>query len=131
MNKNFILADSVGIQVENNYYDLHNCFDLVGLEVDFIFNKVRVRFMPHDKECSKDGDLTISFSGVDYLDVSPGVLKNMVRDVAEVGYKNPEDFDHDWLLAEDRMNKADHLFFRMAGDEYIRVHGDSAMLGKV
>lgn len=130
MNKNFSLADAVAVQVGSEYYDLHNCFDLAGVAVSFIDRKVEVRFVSNDRSCSEKvaKDLFISFTNVDYIDVSPGVLKNMIRDVSELGYKRPDDFDHDWLMSEVQKEETDHFFIRLAGDEFIRVHGVSAVL---
>lgn len=130
MKMNFSLPDAVAVQSGSEYYDLHNCFDLVGFTVSFTDRKVEVKFGYNDRlGCKKIAtDLIISFLDVDYIDVSSGVLRNMIRDISELGYKKPDDFDHDWLMSEGQKSETDHFFIRMAGDEYIRVHGVSAVL---
>ena len=130
MKMNFSLSDAVAIQAGSEYYDLHNCFDLVGLTVSFTERKVEVQFgFSNRSGCEKIAtDLIISFFDVDYVDFSSGILRNMIRDISELGYKKPDDFDHDWLMSEDQKSETDHFFIRLSGDEYIRVHGVSAVL---
>lgn len=55
--------------------------------------------------------------------MSAGVLKNMIRDISELGYKESGNFDHDWLMSEGQKSETDHFFIRLAGDEFIRIHG--------
>jgi hypothetical protein len=129
MTKNFRVADAVAIEVGDIYADLHNDFDLRSLEIDFAEKAVRLVFARAvdargSYSCSR---LTLTFVGVDYLNASPGAIAVMGRDVSEIGYKEPLDFDYDWLMGESQASPADHFFLRFAGDEFIRLHGASAL----
>ena len=42
MNKNFVVADPVGIELDKVYLDLHNYFELQSLEMDFSQKMVRI-----------------------------------------------------------------------------------------
>jgi len=128
MNKNFCVADAVAIQVGGVYADLHNDFNLHSLEIEFTEKVVRLVFTRTvasrgSNSCRR---LTLTFVGLDYLSASPEVITTMARDIAEIGYKGPLDFDHDWLMSEGQAMSADHFFLRLAGDEFVRLHGASA-----
>lgn len=124
MKKNFSVLDGVAIQAERNYCDLHNDFDLRQLSVDFIDRTICLRFTRSSSAGSSSSVecLVLDFVDVDYLDVSTGVLREMIQNIVEVGYKSPEDFDHDWLMNESQATTAAHLFLRLSGDEFIRLH---------
>ena len=128
MAKNFCVVDAVAIEVGSIYADLHNDFELRSLEIDFtekVFRLVFARAVGArgPNSCSR---LTLTFIGVDYLSVSPGAIAAIARDITEMGYKGPLDFDHDWLMSEGQASSADHFFLRLTGDEFIRLHGASA-----
>lgn len=131
METNFVLNnDSISIQAGDQYFDLHNCFDLSGLAIDFAGRQVTLSFnsnqiSPKDKT---GATLRLVFSEVDFLSLSSGVAMKMVRDIAELGYKPKNDLDHNWLVSEKNRGLDDHLFIRLAGDEFIRIHGTTAEL---
>jgi hypothetical protein len=129
MDKNFSIANAVAIRVGNDECDLHNDFDLTLLEVDLARRNLRLTFTWAIEAAApnRNRHLTLAFNEVEFLNVSGGVLGKMVRDVVELGYKSPEDFDHDWLMRERQASPPDHLFVRLAGDEFIRVHSRSAL----
>lgn len=129
MNRNFSIADAVAIQVDGSYSDLHNDFDLCELTVNFLERLVRLRF-DRTRNAGPSPNvrrLVLEFVEVDYLDVSPGVLRMMTCYFNEVGYKSPQDFDHDWLMPESQSGIADHIFLRLSGDEFIRLHSNKAI----
>ena len=131
MKTNFVLNDdSVSVQTGDQYFDLHNCFDLSGLEIDFAKKQVTLLLTSSDVTLMNKSPKTLRllFSEVDFCYVSNGTTEKMVRDIAELGYKRPNDFDHNWLVNEKNKSPDDHLFIRLAGDEFIRVHGETAKL---
>lgn len=126
MDRNFSVADAVGIQVSGSYFDLHNDFYLCELTVTLIDRNVCLQFNRRDDsgDSADEQVLLLKFIDVDYLDVSPGVLRMMICDIVELGYKKASDFDHDWLMSEHQAVAADHFFLRLSGDEFIRIHGN-------
>lgn len=129
MKKNFLITDAVAVQIENDHCDLHNDFDLALFEVNLAKKCLRLTFTRSSEAAIKNRNyyLALLFSEVDYLNVSNGVLGKMVSDIVEIGYKSPDDVDHDWLMKESQASPADHLFFRLAGDQFIRVHSKFAL----
>ena len=59
--------------------------------------------------------------------MSPGAIAQVSHEISELGYKEPLDFDHDWILSEDQASSADHFFLRLGGDEFIRLHSDAVI----
>jgi hypothetical protein len=129
MEKNFLIEGNVCVQSGSEQYDLHNYFSLVDVLVDTYEHSAMLRFKSDDCHAiNSNVTLVMIFSCIDYLDISPSVLKGEFMGVEELGYKPPDDFDHDWLVAERKSNKEFHFFIRLIGDEYIRVHAKSAEL---
>lgn len=129
MDKNFLIEGNVCVQRGSEQYDLHNYFSLVDVFVDIYDRSAMLRFKSNDCHAiNPNVNLLMVFLCIDYLDISSGVLKGKFMDVEELGYKPSDDFDHDWLVAERKSNKEFHFFIRLIGDEYIRVHANSAEL---
>ena len=128
MNTNFSILDSVGLQAQDNYCDLHNNFYLGVLTVVLKNKIVLLQFeRSHDTGPSADVDrIVLKFVEVDYMQVSSGVFSSMIRDIHEIGYKKPDDFDYNWLMSGTEINAEDHLVFRLTDDEIIRVHSFAA-----
>jgi hypothetical protein len=73
------------------------------------------------------GRVELRFLDVDFVRLSEGALTASNSEIGEMGYKNPTDFDHDWLIGEDEASAADHFFLRLGNDEFIRVHSRSVV----
>ena len=122
--------DSISVQVGDHYFDLHNCFDLTGLAVDFVQKQVTLSFTGFQPEALSKHvmKLELMVLDIDFLSLSNGAISKMSSDVEELGYKPFNDFDHDWLVNEKSMKSTDHLFIRLAEDEFVRIHGKSAQV---
>lgn len=130
MKRNFVIRDAVAVDASEMYADLHNDFDLSEVSIFFGNRQVVLRFERYAGASSKTSpeSVILEVSDVDFLSVSADALGVMNRDVVEIGYKSPGDFDHDWLITEGKSEEEDHLFIRLTGDGFIRVHGDAAMV---
>src|SRR6188472_4071203 len=98
MNKNFIVADdAVGIEIADQYFDLHNDFDLSEMVIGFGDKRLRLRFTRYAtaSPSAKAADLELRFEDVDYLNLSAGFVRKLPHEVAEFGYKQADDFDYD------------------------------------
>lgn len=130
MDKNFVIDNSVGIEVEGLLYDLHNFYDFKELKVEVIVNAVSLLFSvgaEFEKEQKNKGvAISIKFLDVDYFELSPDFTSRLTQDLEEIGYKNPGDKDIDWLVGEKKSTEADHLLFRFANDEFLRIHAKKA-----
>ncbi|TVQ84918.1 MAG: hypothetical protein EA357_01630 [Micavibrio sp.] len=103
-------------------YDLHNLYDFVGVILKTKDRYLQLLFSPNSEYGEKEPPVLLNFEDVDYLEFSPDFGTRTLSGLAEIGYKNPEDRDDDWLLNEEQAASGDHLFFRMDGDEFVRLH---------
>lgn len=129
MLKDFVVEDdSVGILTQRKHVDLHNEFGLEHIHFSLQENMVelgftRTFFGPTALQTTK---LLLQFIEVDWIQISPRILSSK-GEVVEIGYKEPSDTNHDWLLTEQQASPEAHFFLRLLGDdEFIRVHARRA-----
>lgn len=129
MIRNFRIVDAVAIQVGSVFADLHNHFDLSSLDIDFAAKTVRILFTRtiDAQNYSSCRRLALDFADVDYLCVHLGKGGDVWSNVEEMGYKEPSDFNHDWLMNDAKAGVAEHFFLRLADDRFVRVHGSTAL----
>lgn len=114
---------------ETMSFDLHNNYDFKA--VDFHIASKTFSLIFESASCmefkgKKADTLMIRFIDVDYLKFSDGFVQHVTHDLAEIGYKNPQDNDLDWLMGEKNCEALDHMIFRFANDEYIKLHSSSS-----
>ncbi len=127
MKKNFRIGQSNELIQQGIVYDLHNMYDFVKLVFTLKSRNLQLLFEP----CEEYKDLQavrLIFEQVDYLVLSPDFFIREVTCLDEVGYKSPGDHDDEWLMNEQQATCSDHLFFRMLGGNYIRIHSQHAFL---
>lgn len=127
MQKNFRVGKNNELIHEGRVYDLHNQYDFGGLFMDGR-GMLRLLFKANAEHGAGLPSIGVEFHDVDYLELSESFASAVVPDLDEVGYKNPGDWDDNWLLSEKQAGAASHLFFRFSGDHYLRVHSGSARL---
>jgi hypothetical protein len=127
MLKDFVIDDdSVGIRAQGNYVDLHNEFDLAEIRLNPRKSCVELEFVRSFSGPTKSlARLLLQFHEVDWIQISPGAL-SCDGEVLELGYKEPSDKNHDWLLHEKQASPDAHLFLRLSKDEFVRVHARKA-----
>ena len=123
MIKNFKVMDAVALSFNNNYFDLHNNFKITHLQINK--RDLEIQFVSL-KSDAKNKHIEIKFSELSYFESDVFPLANGYLFVSEIGYKNPEDMDRDWLLGENLSAPADHLFFRFDGDHFLRIFYQTA-----
>lgn len=120
----------MGIEINGCVYELHNFYDFRELRVDVGNNVVSLLFSINTKAAKElnDGvvEILIKFQDIDYFEVSPKFASNLTYDLEEIGYKNSDDRDVDWLISENKSTDADHLLFRFVNDEFIRIHAKNS-----
>ena len=124
MLKDFVIADSVAIQTQEKYVDLHNEFDLTEVRIDLREHKIEIEFAVVEQR-GAPAKITLRFTEVDWMQRSPEALK-YPGCIEELGYKEPLDNDHDWLISESQASPRAHLFIRLPEDEFIRIHSKRA-----
>ena len=134
MRREFKIDNQIAIVGDDYYYDLHNCYDLKGLELDWSKKQVAINFIKVSGEWVKHEDpsrIEILFNGVKYFEVSRDFFLKNSYSLEEIGFKNSEDKDDSWLLSEEQAAADDHLFIRLENDEYIRILSETIEINKV
>ncbi len=70
--------------------------------------------------------MVLSCFGVHHLEISDGVLAGKAGELEEIGFKEPDDNDLNWLVDEEKASKTFHIVFAFQNDEYIRVGSETA-----
>ncbi len=129
MDKNFVVDNAVAIDIEGSLYDLHNFYDFKELNIDAAIKVVSLLFVINSqtvKDRQMYEKVSIKFRGVQYFELSQNFVSKITCDLEEIGYKNPGDMDVDWLIDENKSVESDHIFFRFANDEFIRIYSKEA-----
>jgi hypothetical protein len=129
MEKNFLLGQSNELIKDGKIYDIHTCFDLEkfvlrGSDAEIVFRPNSVYGLGHPT-------IKLDIQNLDYLEVSPNFRAESVTDIDEVGYKQRDDRDDNWLLTESQSKGVGDLFFRFHGGHFIRFHGSRVDLNEL
>jgi hypothetical protein len=127
MDRNFSVGQGNELLLEGQVFDLHNCYDFLGIAIAST-RCAQLWFKPNPEHTQNVDLLVLEVRELSVLEVSKGILLGTVRDLDEVGYKNPGDKDLDWLVGERLATGRDHLIFRFGSSDHVRIHGASAGL---
>lgn len=126
MKKEFAIGQSNEIIKGQKIIDLHNEYDFVGVILKGNECRLQIQFAPNPEHGKGKPHITLNFDGIDYLEFSPNFGTRPISGLDEIGYKNVNDRDDNWLLTEQQATDKDHLFFRMDGGSFIRIHSQHA-----
>lgn len=127
MNKNFVIDQSVYLVYENIFYDLHNDYKLIELNINTKKREVILTWIKGNGEwVNKENanEIKLHFKSVSYFQISENFIKEAVERIEEIGYKEPLDFDLDWLNFEGVQSINQHMFLRFQNDEFIRIYSE-------
>jgi len=122
MNKGFEIGQSNEIIKAGKVYDLHNRYEFIAVVLKAKDRRLQLLFEPNQEYRKDELPISLNFEEVDYLEFSPNFGTRVISGLDEMGYKSPEDQDDEWLMNEQQATPNDHLFFRMDGGDFIRVH---------
>lgn len=122
MKKGFVIGQSNELIKAGKVYDLHNLYDFVGIVLKGKDCRLQILFEPNSEYGKDQLPISLNFEAIDYLEFSPNFGTRVVDGLDEMGYKNPEDRDDEWLMDEQQATSDDHLIFRLDGGDFIRVH---------
>ena len=122
MKKEFLLGQSNEVIKAGRVYDLHNLYDFVGIMLTRKSRQLRVLFKPSSAFNGNEVPISFVFDDIDYLEFSLDFSSPAIHNLDEMGYKNPNDYDDDWLLDELQSTLDDHFFIRLESNDFIRVH---------
>lgn len=122
MIRNFKLSDSVTLSLTDTSFDLHNFFDLQSLSYDYQHRTLTLVFIGIDRLLGYPAKASLEFRGIQKLSSSCGIMNLKEQTLDEMGFKNPDDNDLDWLIEEQMASVADDFVMRFIHDEYLRIH---------
>lgn len=128
MKKTFEIGQSNELIKAGKIYDLHNMYDFIGLVLKAKGRQLDLLFKPNPEYGKDQLPISLNFEQIDYLELSPNFGTRVISGLDEMGYKNPEDCEDEWLMDEQQAICSDHLFFRMDDGDFIRVHCRNADL---
>lgn len=128
MKKNFEIGQSNEVIKSGEIHDLHNLYDYVGIILRGNNRQLQILFTPNSGHCEGKLPISLCFEGIDYLEFSPNFGSKVISSLDEMGYKNSDDFDDEWLLSQEQATNDDHLFLRLDNDSFIRIHSEFATL---
>lgn len=128
MKKSFEIGQSNEVIKAGKIYDLHSQYDFIGVVLKAKDRRLQILFEPNPEYGKGQLPIWLSFEEIDYLEFSPNFGTRVVSGLSEMGYKNPEDRDDEWLMDEQQATCDEHLFFRLDGGDFIRVHCQYANL---
>lgn len=127
MERNFCVGQANELVLNGRVFDLHNCYDFLGIAVAST-RAAQLWFTPSPAHTARTEHLVLEVEGLSVLEMTGGVTAGRVRDLDEVGYKNPGDADLEWLVGECGAEREDHLVFRFGPSDHVRVYGERAEL---
>lgn len=127
MRKNFVVRYSVELVVGQVAYDIHNCFDYVGMCV-VRWDRCAMILSPIPEHTHIRNFLLISFDSVNRLDISPRFEGEDLTVIEEIGYISKDEVDDRSLMTEAQASGDVDLFIRFAGNHYIRIRAQNARL---
>lgn len=129
MTKNFDIKQMIEIRDrEQRVHDIHNNYDFKEVKLNSVAEaRLEICFDKTEGDWVSESDpekITFVFEGVKYLEFSKGFFTEETTTVDEMGYKDPEDFDYDWLMDEEHFTGGQHFVFRFVYDEHIRIFAE-------
>lgn len=126
MVRNFKIHNSIAIQSNSSYFDLHNCYDLESIRL-LICNESSLEMNfeitdGHWVPTNSQKRIQIVFQKIKNLEFSQLLLRDFSPNIEEIGFKEANDHDYDWLLTEEQPDNDCHIFFRFENEEYLRLY---------
>ncbi len=131
MERNFkVQLNGVEVERQGKLVDVHNFYDLRDVFFSLVGGILSVVFSRNDVKpvaaIELPREIVFSCFGVHHFEISDGVLAGKAEELEEIGFKEPEDNDLDWLATEEQASKTSHVILRFHNDEYIRVGSETA-----
>ena len=129
MKKNFIVDQGVYINIKNHCYDLHNNYEFIGCNIAPFKSIIYLTWIKLDRKWVKQSDpnkIDIVFHDILTFSISNTFMTEKVSTIQEIGYKDPDDKDLNWLNSEEHISQTYQIIFRFENDEFIRVGAEVA-----
>ena len=129
MERDFRVEQEIELHVGESWFDLKNVYFFHSFILDADSGDVRLVFEGHPESGRPElvgKKLSVNFGQVSYFKFSQYFVQKVNTELLRIGFKNPLDFDTDWLLSDEQSNCNDHLLFCLGNDEFIRIYADKA-----
>ena len=129
MRKNFIVDQGVYLMWDDNYFDLHNNYQFSECNIKPAKRIVILNWLRLEGKWIKPEDpneIIIVFHNVSFFSISKDLITERIKTIQEIGYKEPDDGDLDWLNGDGNFKATYHIIFRFENDEFIRIHAEFA-----
>lgn len=126
MQRSFRVGQSNELIKEGKIYDLHNDYLPTLIVFDTQKHTLRIVFKNLTADCDEGKRLALVFFDVDVLEFSGNIAATGTFGVDEIGYKDVDDYDYDWLSTEAQSEGSDHLILRFDGGATLRLHSANA-----
>lgn len=124
MKKNFIVDQAIYVNIKNNCYDLHNDYAFIACNFAPSKSLIYLTWLRLDRKwvkASYPNKIVIVFHDILFFYISNALMTEKVTTIQEIGYKDPDDKDLDWLNDERNFTANSQIIFRFENDEFIRV----------
>ncbi|MFJ4257476.1 hypothetical protein ACIP01_11095 [Pseudomonas monteilii] len=125
MIRNFTISNGIYLEMGGAFYDIHNFFDVAAIQYLPLRGVLSIEFTGSATYPSENTTITLEFRNIFRIISSPKIFNLAEPCFSEFGFKDQSDFDHDWLVGEDKSSPTDDIFLRFSGDDFIRVNCQS------
>src|SRR5689334_9769772 len=125
MSKNFKIYGGVILESQNFSFDIHNDFDLKGLSINLFDKELNILFERFESDWI-NGDLPIKFElefkNFKTFNISKNFFSSSDLTVDQIGYKEKDDTNMDWLIEEENFQEGFDYVIRLMNDEFLRIN---------
>jgi hypothetical protein len=131
MKKSYHITSGILLAWYNQQADIHNCYTLQEITVDAEHKRLAVRFAITDfgKQNHSNPPLVIlNFAGVTYSYISPTLLAQNGQTLDEIGFKESDDTDINWLIQDEKSSPDHDMVLRFINDDFVRVRAEDSFV---
>ena len=132
---NFSVADSVAIEYEGCYFDLHNNYDFTGLTYEVNSQRVILEWSKGESEWAEKeiySSLKLVFDFVSIFNVTSRISGQPFSAddcLSYMGYLHPDDIDlMDGFLPRENADESYHLVFGFEGGQVVKLYAETVKL---
>lgn len=129
MKKNFIVDQGVYIMKDGKCFDLHNNYHFWECNIIPIKAMIYLNWLKLERKWVNANDPTkivMVFHNVSFFSISKDLVSEKIKTIQEIGYKEPDDKDLNWLNGDVNFESSYHIIFRFENDEFIRIEAEFA-----
>lgn len=133
--ENFSIPDSVAIDFQGCYLDLHNNYDFSGLTYEVDSQRVTLKWSKSDGEWAEKevySGLSLVFDSVSVFSVSPRASEQPFSEdncLSYIGFLHPDDIDlMDGFLPPENAGDTYHLVFGFDSGQVVKLYAEVVSL---